>query len=249
MYRTNGENNPKVVASIEARMGSSRLPGKVQADICGQPSLTRLLRRLRLCETLDDIILATSTSSQDDILEEWAKAEGVSIHRGSESDVLSRVVEAQQKKSSDVVVEITGDCTLLDPQIIDMGVRTFLQNECDVVMTKGTYPAGMDVLVYKLSDLQENEERLSDPLVREHVAHYIVRHPEEYKTILLNAPRCWHAPHYRFMLDYPEDLEFIRAVYAKLEPDYGDGFGIEEIMSLLQKEPALSKINQMPSSD
>lgn len=224
-------------------MGSSRLPGKVLADVCGQPALTRLLRRLRRCKTLDGIILATSDLPQDDPLEEWAKSEKLPFHRGSEEDVLLRVVEAQRKMQSDVVVEITGDCTILDPEIIDMGVATFLENECDVVLTSETYPGGMDVLVYKLSILEENERTITDPLVREHVAYYIVRHPEIYKTIKLYAPTRWHAPNYRFMLDYPEDLAFLREVYSRLEPEYGDEFGIEEIMSLVKREPTLLEIN------
>jgi len=234
---------PRVIASIEARMGSSRLPGKVLADICGQPALKRLLRRLRRCKTLDGIILATSRLPQDDVLEEWAKTENIPFHRGSEEDVLSRVVEAQQKMGSDVVVEITGDCTILDPEIIDIGVVTFLKNDCDVVFTEKSYPGGMNVLVYRLSILEENERTITDPLVREHVAYYIVRHPEIYRTIKLYAPARWHAPNYRFMLDYPEDLTFIRAVYKKLEPEYGDEFGIEEIMSLVKREPTLLEIN------
>ena len=234
---------PRVVASIEARMGSSRLPGKVLADVCGQPALTRLLRRLRRCKTLDGIILATSYLPQDDPLEKWAKSENLSFHRGSEEDVLLRVVEAQRKMQSDVVVEITGDCTILDPEIIDMGVATFLENDCDVVLTRETYPGGMDLLVYKLSILEENERTIHDPLVREHVAYYIVRHPEIYRTIRLCAPARWHAPNYRFMLDYPEDLTFIREIYRRLEPKYGDEFSIEEIMSLIKREPALLEIN------
>ncbi|MCD4743185.1 MAG: hypothetical protein K8R67_11985 [Desulfobacteraceae bacterium] len=241
MSETSG---PRVIASIEARMGSSRLPGKVLADVCGQPSLTRLLRRLRRCKTLDGIILATSTLPQDDPLDEWAKSEDLIVHRGSEEDVLLRVVEAQKEMQSDVVVEITGDCTILDPEIIDMGVTTFLMNDCDVLLSAPElYPGGMDVLVYKYKILEENERTQSDPLVREHVAYYIVRHPEIYKTIRLYPPARWQAPDYRFMLDYPEDLEFIRAVYHRLEPDFGDEFGIEEIMSLVRQEPTLLEIN------
>ena len=224
-------------------MGSSRLPGKVLADVCGQPALTRLLRRLRRCKTLDGIILATSRLPQDDVLEKWAESENIPFHRGSEKDVLSRVVEAQQKMESDVVVEITGDCTILDPEIIDMGVAIFLKNDCDVVFTDESYPGGMDVLVYKLSILEENERTITDPLVREHVAYHIVRHPELYKTVKLCAPARWYGLNYRFMLDYPEDLTFIREVYKRLEPRYGDEFGIEEIMSLVRREPDLLKIN------
>jgi spore coat polysaccharide biosynthesis protein SpsF len=242
--KTNKTEKPRVIASIEARMGSSRLPGKVLADVCGQPSLTRLLRRLRRCKTLDDIILATSSLSKDDPLEIWAESENLIVHRGSEEDVLLRVVEAQKKMKSDVVVEITGDCTILDPEIIDMGVTTFLMNDCDVVFSApGLYPGGMDVIVYKYNILEENERTKSDPLVREHVAYYIVKHPEIYKTIRLYPPARWQAPDYRFMLDYPEDLEFIREVYHRLEPDFGDDFGIEEIMSLVRQEPALLEIN------
>ncbi|MCP4160212.1 MAG: hypothetical protein GY760_09080 [Deltaproteobacteria bacterium] len=244
-FEMNEIKKPRVIASIEARMGSSRLPGKVLADVCGQPSLTRLLRRLRRCKTLDGIILATSILPKDDPLEEWAKSENLIIHRGSEEDVILRVVEAQKKMKSDVVVEITGDCTLLDPEIIDMGVTTFLENDCDVLLSAPEqYPGGMDVLVYNYEILEENEKTQFDPLIREHVAYYIVRHPEIYKTLKLYPPERWKAPEYRFMLDYPEDLEFIRKVYKRLEPLFGDEFGIEEIISLVGQEPDLLEINR-----
>jgi spore coat polysaccharide biosynthesis protein SpsF len=234
----------RVIASIEARMGSSRLPGKVLVDVCGQPALTRLWRRLKRCKTLNGIILATSFLPQDDPLENWADSEGIAIHRGSEEDVLSRVVDAQKKMCSDVVVEVTGDCTLLDPDIIDMGVNIFLNNDCDVVLSiPGLYPGGMDVLVYRYSILEENAQTQVDPLVREHVAYYIVRHPEIYKTIRLYPPARWTAPGYRFMLDYPKDLQFIREIYNQLEPEYGDDFGIEEILALVKRRPELLEIN------
>src|SRR6266851_10076426 len=124
---------PRIVASIEARMRSSRLPGKVLADINGVPALTRLVRRLRRCHLLDDVVLATTVNTADGALVEWAEANGVAAYRGSEEDVLARVVEAHRQMGSDVVVEVTGDCTLLDPEIIDLGVATYLANRCDVV--------------------------------------------------------------------------------------------------------------------
>ncbi|HEV2145976.1 MAG TPA: glycosyltransferase family protein [Longimicrobiaceae bacterium] len=237
---------PRVVASIEARMGSSRLPGKVLMDVGGVPALGRLARRLRRSEMLDDVVLATSTSPADDELEAWARAEGIAVHRGSEDDVLLRVVEAQRKMSSEVVVEVTGDCTLLDPELVDMGVRTFLGNECDVVhnVRDLSFPMGMDVQVFRLRDLEEVERTVDDPAVREHVSLYFYEHPERYRAFQLFAPRRWHAPGYRFQLDYPEDLRFIREVYARLEPEHGDAFGIEEIMALLRAEPWLVEINR-----
>lgn len=236
---------PRVIASIEARMGSSRLPGKVLADIQGKPALSRLLERLNRCESLDGIILATSVHPNDNAIVAWAVSQGIHFHRGSEEDVLQRVVEAHRKMRSDVVVEICGDMTLLDPELIDLGVETFLANECDVVTTtcKPTYPVGADVLVCKLSDLEWVEGHVRDPLMHEHVALYLLRHPERYRVIHLVAPKELRSPELRLVLDYPEDLEFIRTVYRHLEPLHGEAFGIREILHLIEKNPSLGKIS------
>jgi spore coat polysaccharide biosynthesis protein SpsF len=236
----------RVIASIEARMGSSRLPGKVLADVCGVPALSRLLRRLRRCRRLDGIILATSTASADDALVEWARSEGVSWHRGSEEDVLKRVVEAQRKMDSEVVVEVTGDCILLDPELIDMAIRTFQGNEADLVtnVLQLSYPPGMDFQVFPLEKLLEVERTVHDPAVREHVSLYFYQHPERYRILNLFAPARWHAPDLRIMLDYPEDLRFLTEVQRRLGPHHGDNFGLEEIMALLREEPSLADINR-----
>ena len=236
---------PRIIASIEARMGSSRFPGKVLADINGQPALTRLVRRLGRCKQLDGIILATTVSPADDVLESWALKEGVECHRGSEEDVLLRVVEAHQKMKSDIVVEVTGDCTLLDPEITGMGIETFLSNNCDVVTNnlKASYPMGIDMMIFRLCDLEEVAATVFDEAVREHVSLYFMEHPERYRVINLYAPARWYAPEYRFQLDYHEDHRFINEVYRKLEPEYGESFGIEEMMALLRSEPSLTEIN------
>jgi spore coat polysaccharide biosynthesis protein SpsF len=235
----------RVIASIEARMGSSRLPGKVLADVNGKPALTRLLNRLRRCELLDGIILATSTDPKDNAVVSWAKSEGINYHRGSEDDVLLRVVQSQQKMNSEVVVEVCGDMTLLDYELVDQGIRTFEENDCDVVTTtcKPSYPVGADVVVFRLKDLIWVQENILDPQVREHVSLYFFQHPERYRIINLIAPKRFHAPDKRFVLDYPEDLEFIRAVYRCLEPEYGDNFGVPEILQLLKEKPELTEIN------
>jgi spore coat polysaccharide biosynthesis protein SpsF len=237
---------PRIIASIEARMGSTRLPGKVLADVRGKPALSRLLRRLRRCESLDGMILATSVDPKDDPVAAWAAAEGLPCHRGSEEDVLQRVVEAQRRMDSEVVVEVCGDMTLLDPELIDLGVETFLANACDVVTTtcKPSFPVGADVLVCRLSDLEWVVRNVPDPLMHEHVALYLLRHPERYRVIHLLAPKGLRAPERRFVLDYPEDLAFIRAVYDRLAPEYGEDFGIREILSLLERDPALGEINR-----
>lgn len=236
---------PRVVASIEARMGSSRLPGKVLADILGKPALSRLLARLQRCRLLDAIVLATTTSAADQVLADWARNAQVSCFRGSEDDVLQRVVEAHESMQSEIIVEITGDCILLDPEIIDLAICTFLENNCDVVTNarKPSFPLGADVQVYRLDDLQKVARTVHDPAVREHVSLYFYEHPERYRVIHLLAPARWVAPTLRLHLDYPEDLAFINAVYSRLAPRFGDAFGIEEIMALLRREPQLAEIN------
>lgn len=237
---------PRVVASIEARMGSSRLPGKVLMDIHGRPALGRLVDRLKMCRTVDEVIVATSTSPADDILARWCEANQVPCYRGSEDDVLDRVVSAQQSVQSDLVVEITGDCPLTDPEIVDLGVETFLVHDVDVVSNCGqvlTWPMGQYVQVFPLPLLAEINERVADASVHEHVSLYFYEHPERYRTVNLIAPRRWHAPHWRMQMDYPEDLQFQNEVYRRLEPIHGEGFGIEEVMALLRREPWIAEIN------
>ncbi len=236
----------RIVASIEARMGSTRLPGKVLADVCGKPALTRLLNRLQQCSLLDDIVLATSTDQRDDILYEWAVKEGIQCHRGSEEDVLLRVVDAHRKMDSDIVVEICGDMILLDPEIVDLGIKTFTENDTDVLTTtvKSSYPIGIDVLVFNFKDLEQIENTVHDIEVREHVSLYFFQNPEKYRIMNLMAPASLEAPGYRFILDYAEDLEFIRAVYSRLEPLYGNNFMLHDILALLKREPQLIEINR-----
>jgi spore coat polysaccharide biosynthesis protein SpsF len=235
----------KVVASIEARMGSSRLPGKVLADIHGRPALGRLVDRLRRCRTVDDIVLATSVSPADDALEAWGRAEGLAVHRGSEDDVLARVVGAQQAMGSDVVVEVTGDCPLLDSDVIDLGVDTFFANDCDVVTNARvpSYPQGADVQVFRLDALADVAGRIDDPAVREHVSLYFYENPGRYRIIHLLADRTQRSPELRLQLDYEQDLAFIREIYARLLPSCGATFGVREILALLDREPALRLIN------
>lgn len=235
----------RVVASIEARMGSSRLPGKVLADIRGVPALTRLWRRLKMTRGLDDVVLATSVAPEDDALEAWARANGVACYRGSEDDVLDRVVQAQRMMGSDIIVEITGDCPLLDPEVITLGIDSFFANDCDVATNARipSFPQGADIQVFRRTDLELVAETIFDPAVREHVSLYFYENPDKYRILNLIAPPSWQAPEQRFQLDYAEDLAFIREVYARLEPDYGDGFGVARILELLEREPDIRSLN------
>lgn len=226
-------------------MQSSRLPGKVLMDINGAPALTRLLRRLRQCQRLDDIVVATTVDTADGAIEAWAAAEGVAYHRGSEDDVLQRVADAHRNMGSDIIVEVTGDSILTDPAIIDLGIETFLGNRCDVVTNAfpETFPMGVNVQVFRAPDLVWVAKNIQEPAVREHVSLYFYEHPERYRIIRLFAPAPWRGGHLRWQLDYPEDLEFLNRVYAALEPRYGDTFGLTQVMELLRERPQLADIN------
>lgn len=232
--RKDAEPLPKFIASIEARMGSTRLPGKVMEDIGGVPALTRLLRRLRRAKRLDGIILATTTNPADDVLEDWAGQEGIPCHRGSENDVLARVVDAQQEMDADIVVEICGDMPLLDPAVIDLGIETFAANTCHLVTTarKRSYPDGIDVEVFRLSDLLEVARTVFHQAVREHVSLHFYDHPQTYRIFDLIAPDDCNRPEIRLVLDEAADLERIREVYKRLEPQFGDDFTTQDIIGL-----------------
>jgi spore coat polysaccharide biosynthesis protein SpsF len=236
---------PRVIASVEARMSSSRLPGKVLADIGGEPALTRLVRRLRRAGRVDGIVLATSENPADDALASWAEMERVRVFRGSEDDVLGRVVAAHAMMESEIIVEICGDMPLLDPEVVDMAVETFLANQCDVVTATAhpSFPQGSEPQVFRYADLAQVEFEVHDPAVREHVSLYFYEHPERYRTIHLAAPPRWRMPEQRLQLDYPEDLALICAVYSRLAPLHGDDFGLEEIVSLLRADASLRALN------
>jgi spore coat polysaccharide biosynthesis protein SpsF len=238
--------SPRVVASIEARMSSTRLPGKVLADVEGRPALLRLIDRLRRAETLDAIVVATTSKPSDDPLVPLLQREGVPCFRGSEDDVLERVVEAHRMMKSDVVVEVTGDCTLIDPKVIDFGVTAYLANDADVVanVVKPSFPMGIDVQVFSFEALADVEAKVDDPAVREHVSLFFYEHPERYRILHLDAPTGYHAPEQRLQLDYPEDLELIREIYRRLERKFDGRFGTPEILQLLAAEPALAAINR-----
>ena len=152
-------------------MGSSRLPGKVMLDIEGKPAIQRLTERLSKSRFIDDLIIATTTNLDDDILCDWAERNNINYYRGDEKNVLNRVVNAHLKMKSDIVVEVTGDCPLIDPQFIDQGIEIFLNNEYDVVtnVVKPSFSQVIDVQIFKFSLLKWVEENIKDQVVQEHV--------------------------------------------------------------------------------
>jgi spore coat polysaccharide biosynthesis protein SpsF len=236
----------RVVASIEARMGASRLPGKVLMEIGGIPAIEFMAARVQAARSLDAVVVATTVSPADDAIAIWASEFGIACYRGSEDDVLGRVVAAQRAQASDIVVELCGDCPLIAPELIDRAVNVFRGGDCDVATSavQLSYPQGTEVQVFPFALLAEVAETVDDPAVREHVSLYFYEHPERYRIRHLDAPPSLRHPEYRLQVDYREDLEFVREIVARLVPRFGQTFNLEAIVDLLRAEPALSEINR-----
>lgn len=236
----------KIVAIIEARMGSSRLPGKMMMDVAGRPALARVFERLGRSQKLNQIVLATTTDPEDDVLEVLARDEGLEVFRGSVDDVLARLAGAARSVNADVVVEVTGDCILLDWQLIDEAIDIYLQGTykfvTNILPDSWTYPQGVDVFVFGAKDLYEAEQFADDVACRENPALYIQENPERYTPYVMKAPAHFTEPHWRFQLDYEEDLAFIRRIYEALQGKKPD-FDLKDIFALIAENPELPQIN------
>ena len=228
----------KVVASIEARMTSSRLPGKVLRPILGRPTLDLLLERLQRATRVDAIVIATTERPTDDPIEELALARGVACFRGSEHDVLARVLGAVRSVGADVLVEITADCPLIDPELVDQLVEIYLSGAYDHVsnILKRTYPDGYDAQVFSVAALAEVDRLTQHPSDREHVSLYIYSHPERYKLYNLESdldPDFWNI---RLTVDTLDDFEVIRGIYEELYPRK-PAFRLSDVIELLRRKP------------
>ena len=239
---------PKVVASIEARMGSSRFPGKMMADLHGRPVLARVVERLMAAQEVDEVVVATTVSENDDVIAQWCAGNTVHCYRGSEEDVLERVVCAQQSLKSDIVVEICGDCPLIDPAVVDAGVKRFLKGDCDLVTTvlQKAFPVGMDVQVFPLGMLEEVERTIKDRDVREHVSLHFYRNPETYRLVQLQAWPAAVGPEIRCVLDYEADLVFMNRVCRELKSSVDLTFSVDDLTHLIKTKPELMEINPAP---
>jgi spore coat polysaccharide biosynthesis protein SpsF len=236
----------KIVATIEARMSSSRLPGKVLLPAGGEPLLAHLVRRLRAVPSLQDIVLATTVNSADDVLVRFAEERGLRYFRGSESDVLGRVVAAAASVGADLVVETTGDNPIIDPKIIETVVRTYLANDALYVGNTHikSYPDGMDVQVFKLDTLRQSAAMTDAALDREHVTLHIRKHPEVFRPIHVVAPPDLHWPELSVTLDEPGDYALISGVIEALGPD-NPLFDCADLIRLMRLEPQRMGLNRL----
>lgn len=231
----------KVVAIIQARVGSTRLPGKVLADIQGHPMLWHVVQRTQAAATVDEVVVATTTEPADDMIVAFCRDHRLGCFRGSEQDVLDRYYKAAGEHYADAVVRITSDCPLIDPEVIDKTVRAFSVEQPDYASNcvVRTYPRGLDneVMTFRALELAWREAR--QPYQRAHVTPYICENPGLFRILSVTADQDYSA--HRWTVDTAEDLEFVRAVYAQLEDEAGL---FREVLRLMEREPELAEINR-----
>jgi spore coat polysaccharide biosynthesis protein SpsF len=231
----------KVVAIIQARMGSTRLPGKVLMDMGGKTVLARVVSRLRRATLLHELVVATTDSVADDAIVRECDRLGVLFFRGSENDVLDRYYQAARMCAAEIVVRITSDCPVIDCQPVDEAIRFFQQEHADYASNvfPRTYPRGIDTEVFTTAALEQAWRDAHEPYEREHVTPYFYEHPELFRLASLRARIDYSR--YRWTLDTAEDLELLRTIYARF--DERDHFSWDDVIQLMEREPGLAELN------
>jgi glutamate-1-semialdehyde 2,1-aminomutase/spore coat polysaccharide biosynthesis protein SpsF len=228
------------VAIIQARMGSSRLPGKTMADVEGHPMVWHVAKRVQLAHKVDRVVIATSTAPTDDVIFNLCQTTGIRCHRGSETDVLDRFYQAACAENADTIVRVTADCPLIDPAVVDRVIELFQQGNLDYVSNAmvRTFPDGLDTEVFSAAALEtawRDGQMSSD---REHVTPYL--RSGKFRTANVINPDT-ASGHYRWTVDEPIDLEFVRAIYAAFRNQ--PSFGMADILNLVRQNPALATMN------
>ena len=232
----------RIVAIIQARMGSTRLPGKVLKDLGGQTVLARTVNRMRLANELDDVVVATTLESTDDAIVDESDRLGVPSFRGREHDVLDRYYHAALASEAAFVVRVTSDCPLVDPQVADEVISAFARANVDYASNTliRTYPRGLDVEVMSMDALARAWREAREPQQRAHVTPYIYQNPDSFRLLSLTADADYSD--HRWTVDTPEDLEFVRAVCARA--GWREGVSWKELLQIIALSPELPELNR-----
>jgi len=235
----------KIVAIIQARMGSSRLPGKVLKDLCGQPMLAWVVGRTTSAKLVNQIIVATTTDVRDGAIVQFCQTNTITCFRGSPNDVLDRYYQAAKYFQADIIVRITADCPLIDPELIDKTIKAFLDSNVDFAANRlpppfiRTYPIGLDVEVVSFHAIERAWNEATELHEREHVMPYFYEVPDRFKIIILDHEKDLSA--LRWTVDTPEDLEFIRQILKYLHCRMD--FSWKDVLEVIEKNPELLQIN------
>ncbi|HZW04660.1 MAG TPA: glycosyltransferase family protein [Anaerolineaceae bacterium] len=235
----------RIVAIVQARMGSSRLPGKVLKDIAGQPMLAWVVDRARLAESVAEVQVATTTDPADDAIEAFCRERGYPVFRGSVFDVLDRFYQAARQAQADIVVRLTADCPLIDPTVIDKTVEALVQSGADFAANrlpppwKRTYPIGLDTEVVTFAALERAWREAKQPYEREHVMPYLYDVPDRFKIRVIDAHQDYGQM--RWTVDTPEDLQAVRKIIELFGAR--KDFGWLEVLELVDAHPELGQLN------
>jgi spore coat polysaccharide biosynthesis protein SpsF len=235
----------RVVAIVQARMSSTRLPGKVLMDIAGMSMLGRTIRRVSRARLVTQVVVATTTEESDNPLIKHCETNGWKYFRGSQEDVLDRYHSAALAFNADTIVRITSDCPLIDPIIVDAVLEEYFRLEDEVdylsnMLPRRTYPRGLDTEAFAFSALELAWKQDTDPSLREHVTQYIVRHPEIFRIRGIMNDIDYSAM--RWTVDTAEDLRFVRTVYENFQDDK---FTWKELVGFLEAHPEITDINKV----
>jgi spore coat polysaccharide biosynthesis protein SpsF (cytidylyltransferase family) len=233
----------RVVAIIQARMGSTRRPGKVLEKVLGEPLLGHLLVRLRSVKELDDIVIATTDHESDDVLVQWTSSNNVKCFRGSQYNVLSRFYDCAYENDAQIIVRVTADDPLKDPVVVSHAIKLLLKHsELDYVSNtiKPTYPEGIDIEVFRFEALQRAFNSAKKKSDLEHVTPFIWNNPKEFR--LYNFEAALDSSSVRLTVDYEEDLEVVRKVFEKFKGHPLVTY--QEIVNFLDDNPEIAKINE-----
>lgn len=229
---------------VQARMGSTRLPGKVMKEVLGKPLLGYLIERLRQAKEPDGISILTTTEAIDDQIVAYCRTQNITCYRGSEEDVLERYYQAALVSKPDAIVRITSDCPLIDPEILDQVIAEYRKSSGTIDYLSNTleltYPRGLDVEIFSFKALEEAFLNAKMPYEREHVTVYFYQHPEKFrlKNYASSIPLAQH----RWTVDTPEDFHLIQLIIETLYP-VNPQFRLKDILVLLLKHPEWSQIN------
>lgn len=232
----------KIVAIIQARMSSARLPSKVLMPLAGKPVLSWVVERLQQARTVDEIVIATTTASADDPLEQFCTKRGWKIFRGHETDVLDRYYHAMRFAVADRTVRITADCPLIDPGVVDEVVSAFVEGDDYVsnIRVPQSYPNGLDVEVFSFQAIERSWKEDTNPAWREHVDEYVLHHPEFFKIRDVRFPVDYSRE--RWTLDTREDAIFLEKILSHLGGN--PGFTWHDVLVLLDQHPQWREINR-----
>lgn len=228
---------PSVVAVIQARMGSTRLPGKVLKPLAGEPMLARILQRLEPVRQLEQRVVATTTNPSDDPVETFGQKRDIPVYRGSVDDLAERIWRAGQSVEADVIVRIWGDCPFVEPAVVSDGIEAFLDSDSDYLtnstLIERTFPAGLDFEIYDTRVLRDIVQDTEDSFYREFPGEYVTSQ-DKYRIRGLRHERDLSSLH--LTVDYPADFELAERIYRALQDD-DEVFGFEQIIELLRSNP------------